>query len=86
MITVKKFSASWCNPCKSLQPIIEDVKSQVSGVSFQDIDVDDQTAIAQQYQVRSVPTVVIESNGKEVERIIGVQPKSTYIKYINEWK
>ena len=39
MLKVLKFSASWCGPCKQLAPIFEQVKSEVSGVSFQDVDV-----------------------------------------------
>ena len=83
MITVKKFSASWCQPCKVLTPIMQQVKSEVSGVHFMDIDVDDNSEITTKYGVRSVPTVVIEKDGTEVARFAGVQSKMAYINAIN---
>ena len=82
MITVKKFSASWCHPCRSLNPILAEVRNEVSGVSFSDIDVDDNPTTASHYNVRNVPTVVIESEGREVARFVGVHSKQTYLNAI----
>jgi thioredoxin 1 len=84
MITVKKFSASWCGPCKALAPVMNEVKGQFSNVNFQDIDIDENFELASHYGVRSVPTVVIENNGKEVNRFVGVQSKLAYTNAINE--
>jgi thioredoxin 1 len=87
MIEVKKFEASWCGPCRALKPIFEKVSTHFGGdVSFSFIDVDDQFETASQYAVRSVPTVVIEKNGKEVQRFSGVQSEMAYINAINQWK
>lgn len=82
MITVKKFSASWCSPCKVLNPIMAEVRSQSYGVSFSEIDVEDSPATATHYNVRNVPTVVIENDGREVARFVGVHPKQTYLNAI----
>ena len=84
MITVKKFSASWCGPCKALKQIFEEVKGGYSNVKFEDVDVDEQFELASQYGVRSVPTVVIEKNGVEVSRFTGLQSKLAYTNAINE--
>ena len=83
MIEVKKFSAQWCGPCRMVKSTFEEVKSEVAGVKYTDIDVDMNTAEAQKYGVRSIPLVVIEKDGQIIERITGSQPKSTYVNAIN---
>lgn len=84
MITVKKFSASWCGPCKTLKPIFEEVKTNFNNVAFEDYDVDEAFEVASKYGIRSVPTVIIEKDGQEVQRFAGVSSKFAYINAINE--
>lgn len=86
MIQVKKFSASWCGPCRMLVPIMERVKSNYTDIKFEDIDIDTQFEVAQKYYVRSVPTVIIEKDGKEVQRFAGLQSEMAYSNAINELK
>ena len=70
------FFGTWCNPCKRLGPIMEQVSQQIP---VQKVDVDSQFELASQYGVRNVPTVVLLQNGEEVKRFVGVQPKETYL-------
>ena len=84
MIQVKKFYAEWCGPCKVLTPLMENVKTKFTSVKFENVDIDSQFEVAQKYFVRSVPTVIIEKNGKEVERFVGVQSELAYINALNE--
>lgn len=86
MIKVIKFYGEWCGPCKILAPIFEQVKSAVDGVSFQDVDVDANSALAIQYKVRGVPTIVIEKDGQEVKRIVGMSTKASLVSTINSLK
>ena len=73
MKTIKYFTATWCGPCKVFKPVITEIASEGHSVEF--IDVDQEQNKAQQYNVRSIPTVVIEENGVEVDRFVGAQPK-----------
>ena len=77
MKTMKYFSASWCGPCKAFKPVINEIRSEGYYVEF--IDIDMLTDLAQKYNVRSVPTVVIEEDGEEVSRFVGVIPKQQVI-------
>jgi len=81
MKTIKYFTATWCGPCKAFKPIMNEVAGEGHSVEF--IDVDEQQNIAVQYGVRSVPTVVIEENGNEVDRFIGALPKQTILEKVS---
>ena len=73
MKTMKYFSATWCGPCKTFKPIMNEISGE--GYSVQFIDIDQSQDLAAKYRVRSVPTTVIEENGIEVDRIVGSVPK-----------
>jgi thioredoxin 1 len=84
MITIKKFSAVWCGPCRALAPVMNEIKTQFSNVKFEDIDIDEDYASVEKYGVRSVPTVIIEKDGVELERFTGLSSKVAYVNAINE--
>ena len=73
MKTMKYFSAVWCGPCKAFKPVMNEIAGE--GYSIEFIDVDQEQNKAIKYGVRSVPTVVIEENGIEVDRFVGSIPK-----------
>lgn len=74
------FTASWCGPCRQLGPVMNEVTNEVP---VRKVDIDNEPTLAQQYGVRSVPTIVLVENGNEKERLVGVQPKSSYIQMYN---
>jgi thioredoxin 1 len=87
MVEVKQFSASWCGPCKMLTPIMNEVKEEIKETSFQYVDfqyvdVDENGDLASKYGVRGVPTVVIEKDGVEVKRFVGMKQKSELVNEI----
>jgi len=86
MLEVKKFYAEWCGPCKMLTPIMEQVQEKFSDISFESINIDSQFEVAQKYYVRSVPTVIIEKDGKEVHRFAGLQSEMAYSNALTELK
>ncbi|MUV90976.1 thioredoxin fold domain-containing protein [Halapricum sp. CBA1109] len=71
-VTLKDFYADWCGPCKTQDPILEDLEAEYGDVEFEKIDVDAEQDIANEYQVRSLPTLVVENDDGIVERFIGV--------------
>ena len=72
-VRLKDFYADWCGPCKTQDPILEAIEAdRDGGVEFEKINVDEQQEIANEYQVRSLPTLVIENDEGVVERFIGV--------------
>jgi thioredoxin 1 len=73
MKTIKYFSATWCGPCRTFKPVMNEILNE--GYSVQFIDVDQLPNMATQYSVMSVPTVIIEENGIEVDRFVGSIPK-----------
>ena len=73
MKTMKYFSATWCGPCQTFKPVMNEIVSE--GYSVQFIDIDQSPSIATHYNVMSVPTVIIEDSGIEVDRFVGSIPK-----------
>ena len=81
MKTAKYFSATWCGPCKVFKPVMNEIVGEGYYVEF--IDIDNMSDLASKYNVRSVPTVVIEENGKEINRFIGALPKQQIIERLS---
>ena len=76
MIEIKKFEADWCGPCRMLGPVMQKVNNTIP---VQKINVDEQSEIAIQYNVRNIPTVVLLENGQEVKRLVGAKAESEYL-------
>ena len=74
-MTVKllDFYADWCGPCKTQDPIVEELEEDWENrAEFEKIDVDEHQDVANEYQVRSIPTIVVENDDGVVERFVGV--------------
>lgn len=79
------FYATWCGPCQTLAPILQDVKAELGeNIKIIKIDVDKNEAVAQKFQVRGVPTMVLYKNGQPVWRQSGLLTKSDLINVINK--
>ena len=72
------FWAPWCGPCRMLAPVIEDLAAEHPEVQFAKLDVDQVPDVAMRFNVSAIPTVVLFKAGKEVQRFVGVEPKSAY--------
>lgn len=81
--TILDFYADWCGPCKTQDPILEQVEDEAD-VTVEKINVDDDQETANEYQVRSLPTVVILDEDDEiVERFVGVTQKDDILSAVN---
>ena len=70
------FTAVWCQPCKMLDPVVEELASDwEDSVKVFKLDVDEHPNVAMNYQIMGVPTLMLFKNGEAVERVTGYQPK-----------
>ena len=80
------FWAAWCGPCRMLAPTVEAIAVQYSeSAAVVKLNVDDNPSTAQAYGVRGIPTLILFSGGKEVERVIGAASKESISRMIEKY-
>lgn len=84
-LTIVDFWAAWCMPCKVMAPILNSVANELKdSASVGKLNIEDHQAIAAKYQVRSIPTLIMFKNGKEINRFVGIKTKDFLINQINK--
>lgn len=81
------FWASWCAPCKIMNPIIEELEEEYQGkVKIKKIEMDDPSnqELIHQFQIMAVPTYIIEKDGQIIDHLVGAQPKSNLTDALNK--
>ena len=68
--------APWCGPCKMISPIIDELAEKIPETKFYKINVDEAEKITEEYQIMSIPTILIFENGGLVNKIVGFRSKS----------
>src|SRR5688572_24858983 len=69
--------APWCGPCRFIAPVIDELASEMAGkVRFAKLNIDENQATAARFNVASIPTLLVFKDGREVDRLVGVQPKA----------
>lgn len=69
------FWAAWCGPCRMVGPIVEEIAEERSDIKVGKVNVDEQPELARQFNVMSIPTLVVMKNGKIVKQATGARPK-----------
>jgi thioredoxin 1 len=73
---VVDFWAEWCGPCKMIAPILDEISAEQAGkLTVAKLNIDENPNIAMRYNVQSIPTMLVFSNGELVDRILGAMPK-----------
>ncbi len=76
------FNATWCPPCQALHPILEDVSEMDGDFKIVAVDIDEEEVLAREYEVSSIPCLILFKNGEEVDRKVGLLPKRRLIKML----
>ena len=69
------FWAPWCGPCRMVVPLVEEIARERSDIKVGKINVDEQQELASQFQIMSIPTLMVVKNGKVVNQAMGARPK-----------
>jgi thioredoxin 1 len=78
-LTLVEFGATWCPPCKTLKPILDELsREQGEKLIVLEVDCDESPSVATTFGIMSMPTVLLFHNGQPVEKLVGLRPKSVY--------
>ncbi len=82
-LTMVDFWAEWCGPCRAIGPVVEELSKEYDGkVNVGKVNVDQNPQLSINYGITSIPAIVFVKGGKVVDKLVGAQPKSNFVKKI----
>ncbi|MCF2626216.1 thioredoxin [Fusobacterium perfoetens] len=78
------FWATWCGPCRALGPILDEVSDEVSSVKIVKVNVDEESDLAGEFRIMSIPTMILFKDGKPVEKSVGLLQKNEVLDLIKK--
>lgn len=77
------FWADWCGPCRMVSPVVDEIAAENANIKVGKVNVDEQQALAQQYGVRSIPTLIVFKKGSIYKTAVGARPKESILQMID---
>lgn len=78
------FWAGWCGPCRMMSPVVDDIAETTPAVKVGKVNVDEQPALAAQFGVQSIPTLIVFKNGQNVGQSLGAKPKGAVLDFLRQ--
>lgn len=86
-LTMIDFWAEWCGPCRAIGPVVEELSKEYEGkVNVGKVNVDQNPQLSINYGITSIPAILFVKDGKVVDKLVGAQPKSNFVKKIEALK
>ena len=86
-LSVIDFWAEWCGPCRAIGPVIEELATEYAGkVNIGKVNVDNNPQVSMNYGITSIPAILFVKGGQVVDKLVGAQPKSNFVKKIEQHK
>lgn len=78
------FWADWCGPCRMVGPLVEEIAAEHPEIKVGKINIDQEPELAAQFQIMSIPTLMVVKNGRITQRVVGARPKAQILALVQE--